>query len=81
MGMERHDLGGTPDRTALIIYSKLMLEDVGDLSAISAVIDTTYLSNLTRLIDTIVRLRQTTPEYKSRSPKPEVLGFFENVVV
>ena len=81
MKVEWRGLGGAPDRTALVIYSRLMLEDGGDLSAVDAVIDITYLSNLTRLIDTIVKLRLMTPEHKSRSAKPEVLGFFENLVV
>ena len=73
--------GNTPDRIALALYSKLMLEDGGDLGAISAVIDTTYINNLTRIIDTIVTLRRTTQEHKSRVAKPDVLASFGNVVV
>jgi hypothetical protein len=69
------------DRKALLIYSRLTLPDSSDQHAIQSIIGDTPLSDLTRIIDTIVKLRETTTRHKSREAKPEALGQFFRMAV
>jgi len=71
--------GSTPDKTALLIYSRLMLEDLNDQQAILSIVDVPS-RDLIRIIDMMVKFRLDTVNHKSRSAKPEALGQFFGAV-
>ncbi|MBU4223364.1 MAG: hypothetical protein KKA10_17375, partial [Euryarchaeota archaeon] len=71
--------GDTPDKTALLIYSRLMLENLDDQQAIVSIVDAPF-GKLVRIIDMMVKFRLNTVNHKSRLAKPEVLGQFFGIV-
>jgi hypothetical protein len=79
LGFYNIKTGNTPDKTALLIYSKLMLEDLKDLEAIVSIVDVPSLE-LIRIIDMVIKFRLETVNHKSRSARPEVLGQFFGAV-
>jgi len=79
LGFYNIKIGNTPDKTALLLYSKLMLEDLKDQEAIVSIVDVPSLE-LIRIIDMMVKFRLETVNHKSRSARPEVLGQFFGIV-
>ncbi len=69
------------ERKGLMIYSLLALEDGNDHSAIEAVYCKTPIRDLVRIIDCMVKLRQTTTRHKSKEAKPEALGEFFRMAI
>lgn len=79
LGLNNNITGNTPDKTALLIYSKLMLEDLKDQEAIVSIVDVPS-RELIRIIDMMVKFRLETVNHKSRSARPEALGQFFGAV-
>lgn len=79
LGFYNIKTGNTPDKTALLLYSRLMLEDLKDQEAIVSIVDVPS-RELIRIIDMMVKFRLETVNHKSRSARPEVLGQFFGAV-
>lgn len=62
------------ERKGLWIYSRLVLGESNDMQAVDDIIRSAPLGSLTRIIDFIVKLRQTTKQHRSTTIQSELLG-------